>query len=279
MLRKLRVAFSVLCGIASVLPIIAGTLLARVTYAGVLYTSHHHPSGPFHPSSLAILDPQNGNLNVIGQFEGIKVHDIAFDTSRRVLYGIAEDVGYWGQPNFLIRIDPKTASYERIGLLGTFNATALVYDPRSDNLYAAVDFASIFASVDRNTGLATRIGTQQNWLSAFGYVPKSQAIVYATAQIHEFGHVDPSSGDLTLLNLSFPEIYGFAYHVELDTLFAITYDSLYSVDPESGESRLVTTLVYHNYEGLAYDPIPEPSAVRLVLFLLTFARVTRRNLH
>lgn len=150
-----------------------------------------------------------------------------------------------------------------------------------------LDYSMNLYSVDPLTGTSTLVGPTGLGLSLHGDFSTGSAMLYLLAQYVNFGptsalySLNTTTGEATLIGdtpatfgilYDSGKLYGESYTSCSTNAGGICGQSIYTIDPATGSSMLLSNVTGSNpiFDGLAPVPtaIPEPSS--LVPFLLTF---------
>jgi hypothetical protein len=207
--------------------------------------------------TLCRIDTATGAVTPVGPLGvSFEFGDLAYDVSTATMY--MTDGGSATVSSKLYRVDLITGAATAIGSLGTGNASALVYDPARDELFAARSGQTGWFGVDRSTGAATWIGDPGVSVVAATYVASTGSIVALREAMGSLHVIDPATGASALLMPGSPQPMphaGLAWGAASDRIFALDLASfLTSYDP-LGRSCHVAMSLPGYFDGLAsVDP-------------------------
>ncbi len=134
---------------------------------------------------LYILSPTNGavvsDIGALVDFGGNSygLTGLRFDPSTGVFYGATSSTSPTN-PNFLVEVDPVTAHVTAIGAFGS-RLTDIAIDPTSGNIYGVSGSSDGFYSINKTTGLASRVGNTGLPPQAGGGLAANHAgVIYGT---------------------------------------------------------------------------------------------------
>ncbi len=134
---------------------------------------------------LYILSPTNGavvsDIGALVDFGGNSygLTGLRFDSSTGVFYGATSSTSPTN-PNFLVEVDPVTANVTAIGALGS-RLTDIAIDPTSGNMYGVSGSSNGFYSINKTTGLASRVGnTGLSPQAGGGLAANDAGVIYGT---------------------------------------------------------------------------------------------------
>jgi hypothetical protein len=231
----------------------------------------------FDLSELYSLNQSNGAGTPIGlTLPRNSLRDLASDTR-------ADSFRIWAndyQAGQLRLVSPSTGATTLVGPFGLPSGTfirTLGFDAVNSKLYGTSDVPSSLYEINANTGAATLVGPLG--LTGVGGIGADNAgDLYAVDETtHGIYRLNKSTGAATLTaTVSFLNMSDIAFRPEDDALFIGTYDSLYSVNPQTGAAinlgtsgQGVTTM-----SGIAFGPaVPEPGVgLSVAAGLAVFAR-------
>ena len=194
-------------------------------------------------NQFLVINPSTGSASIIAetglQFPSDDVFDLAYDTSTRMLFGMANG-------SRLVTIDPATGAGTPVGTVFTSSANlnSLVYDPKTDSLLTANSRSDTLFEVDRTTGQATEVGSIDvaGNVLGLGYDSSTDTlygVANRTVSSSFFIEIDRSTGAGT-------EIGSTGLHQPVDLAYDPATDTLFGVD-----SRTDQLLTINRSTGLA----------------------------
>lgn len=190
---------------------------------------------------LCSINRANGALSVVGSLGVGQMHGLAYDSVGGILYGASTVDGG------LYRIDTITGQATFIGSIGVTigrdNVDGLAFNPSSGILYGCIsgqDYLGGLVAIDTTTGHGTLIATTQ-----------------------------------PLTDIAFEPETGVLYGI--DNGIGVHPDALYRLNPVTGQASLVGTTGLDNELGLAFGPVPEPSAFSLASLGAVIACLVRHR--
>lgn len=159
-------------------------------------------------------------------------------------------------------------------LVGAYGDAAIVmhgleFDDATGLLYGVSSHNNGLYTISTTTGLATLIGT--SGLTSFtniGYNSLTNQMFATNSGTDSFYSMNITNGSTTLIGplvgptnpngLAFNRDNGLMYMVDNNT------DNLYTIDMATGAATVIGSTGSHNFLGLVYIPIPEPTSVLLV---------------
>lgn len=134
---------------------------------------------------LYILDPADGSvISDVGPLNDSDGNNygltgLRYDVSRDVLYGITGSS--LTAPNSLVIVDPGTARVTYVGGAFSSRLSDIAIDPSTFTLYSISGSSKYFYSVDKRTGIDTKIGnTMLNPSRGGGFTADSRGVLYGT---------------------------------------------------------------------------------------------------
>lgn len=186
----------------------------------------------------------------------------------------------------LYTLDLATGDATLVGFYGDAGIVmhGLEYDDSTNTLYGASGggtTAGFFYTVDQNNGFATFVAN--TGLASFTNLVYDSLndVMYATnSNTDSFYSVNRATGAVTLIGpLNGPtNPNGLAYNSDNDTIYMVdnNTDSFYSINRATGAATLIGSMGAGNLLGLAYIPIPEPSALIAIGIGLSSLLAARR---
>jgi len=263
MLKRIRIVVPVLTGMV----LLASA--SRSSQAQGLYAV----SGAGNATSVLYrLDPTNGSvLQTIGATGFNHVTALAFDPTSGALYGHVSDTRGSGTTD-LISINPLTGAGSIIGSTGQ-QVPDMSFNP-SGQLYSWSESGDVLESIDKTTGVATQIGSNNVGTSNTGFAFNSTGTLYLKpgSQLYT---VDPATGLGTFVeNLSANLANSLAFDAN-DNLFSVSRPSgasgpsfLETIDIGTGNVTELGDIGVSGISALAFQSgataTPEPGSLALM---------------
>jgi len=214
--------------------------------------------------TLLTIDTADGTPTEVGTLSDYIDGGLTFDTVNGKLLSTGEDPESGSSASRLVSIDPQTLelTYWPNPLIVNLNQIwALALDPNTQCLFAADTWKHIFLEIDRDTGVAGRIG---QWgypdVDALTYDPAND-VLYAV-DFHLLIRIDAESRRVTEIGSIAQKVRGLAFDPITRTLFgsAINPSELLIIDQNTAGVTVVGRIsdgmggVHHIY-GLAFDTV------------------------
>jgi hypothetical protein len=228
---------------------------------------------------LYVLNPATGGiLQDVGALNdsgavNYAVTGLAFNPVTGVLYGSTGGVS----GHDLLTINPSTGLVNVVGSfnVGTITMTDLAFD-QSGHLYgiSSSGGANLY-SINLSTGQGTKIGTSgASFTEGGGLAISSSGIFYGTPIPGEYGTYDPTTGVYTHITTPATPAGGGDYSALAFDGSVLYGDNLIpggsgvthlvTIDPASGSVTDIGASVAH-LDAIAFEPVPEPSTMALLL--------------
>ena len=213
---------------------------------------------------------------------GLELYDIAYHKQTDTLFALGD--------RDLFILDPNTGEATEVSSTNRFNS----FDIRDDGVgfvaAAQQDGLGLFATMDLNGAGNTNIG-DIGFNTAGDIMFDLNGDLYALTESEQLATIDPTTGVGTLIGPT--NIGSFSFGGDIDSngiLFASGFPDptigssgdyrLYTLDKTTGDSTLVGEIAGSRFVGIngltfATEPIPEPSSLLLLLFLLPLFAIFR----
>jgi DNA-binding beta-propeller fold protein YncE len=186
---------------------------------------------------LLLIDPKNGNSEVIGPVGFSTVASLAFDPASNMLFGVDR------QTKLLITIDPRNGESTVVGPVG-FDVIGMDFDPRTGTLYGSALFSDAelvneLIRIDPMTGAGTSIGPFGfESITGLAFDPITNTLFGVSVITEELIAIDTMTGAGTAIGpLGVDDVLGLAFVIpELSSLLLIiTAAALFAI---GGSQRL-----------------------------------------
>ncbi|MEL6427628.1 MAG: hypothetical protein AAFP22_12960 [Planctomycetota bacterium] len=127
--------------------------VGRLSLTALAYDSTTGTTYGVDDDRLYRVDRATGETRFIGDLAAQFIESLAFVPSTGMLYGLSRA---GSRP--LVEIDPATATSSVIGNSTLGSPSGLAYDPGSDTLFAVTSSGGGLYTIDRQTGVGTRLG-------------------------------------------------------------------------------------------------------------------------
>jgi len=236
---------------------------------------------------LFVVSTTDASTTLVGDF-GVTglMADLAYDALDQILLGTTTGT------NNLYSIDRTTGAATLIGPLGVNLMHGLAFDNLNRIVYGATSNNSALYQINLTSGKATLIGSIGNFfpdprdgIAGLAFNPADNVLYGCIAGPSKLGglvSIDTSTGVGTFLRSTTP-LTDIAFHPESGALYGcyngagVTPDALYSIDFSTGNTSLIGQTGLGNSLGLEFAPLPEPSIMAQVIFILLSMMLTRRR--
>ncbi|MEM7411121.1 MAG: PEP-CTERM sorting domain-containing protein [Myxococcota bacterium] len=145
---------------------------------------------------LTEIDPQTGDVTLVGQFSSFVPVGLAFDPVGEVLYSIdlSTDV-FSSTTSQLIQVDPATGAGTAIATIPSRQIRSLVFDESTGLLIGTDWLNQALVAIDPTTGVDTVIGIHgQSELRGLTFDPQDGTLFGVNPFTNELLTVDPTTG-------------------------------------------------------------------------------------